>query len=75
MINEESKVPKVSPEMTVLDILHRYPETEAVFRRYDERAGVCICCQALFKTLEELAEKYQLNLDQILKDLNETISL
>ncbi len=64
----------ISPEMTVLEVIDRYRETEAVFRNYDEQAGICICCQALFETIGEMAEKYRLNLDQILKDLEDAIS-
>jgi len=30
---------------------------------------VCICGQALFKTLREVAEKYGLDLERLLKDL------
>ena len=64
----------ITPEMTVLEVIDRYRETEAVFRNYDEQAGICICCQALFETIGEMAEKYRLNLDQILKDLEDAIS-
>jgi len=64
----------ITPEMTVLEVIDRYRETEPVFRKYDEQAGICICCQALFETIGEMAEKYRLNLDQILKDLEDAIS-
>ena len=55
--------------MTVLDIVHRYRKTEAVFRKYDEQAGACICCNALFETLEEVAEKYNLGMEGLLLEL------
>jgi hypothetical protein len=48
----------ITPEMTVLEILCQHRQTEQVFRRYDAAAGVCLCCQALFDSLEELAQKY-----------------
>jgi len=59
----------IDPEMTVLDVVSRYRETEAVFKRYDERAGECICCQSLFESLKDVAEKYDLELEQLLSDL------
>ena len=43
--------PAVSREMTILDILSLYPETETLFREYDEKANVCLCCKALFDFL------------------------
>jgi len=64
----------ITPEMTVLEVIDHYREAEAVFRNYDEQAGVCLCCEALFETLGEMAVKYRLNLDQILKDLEDAIS-
>jgi len=59
----------IGPEMTVLDVLSRYRHAEAVFRKYDERAGECICCNAIFEPLRNLAAKYDLNLDNLLEEL------
>ena len=55
--------------MTVLDVVSRCRETEAVFKRYDEQAGECICCQALFETVQDVAEKYHLDLERLMADL------
>jgi len=52
-----------------LDVVSRYRGSEAIFKKYDEQAGVCICFQAFFKTLREVAEKYGLGLERLLKDL------
>ncbi len=60
--------------MTILDIVDRYPQTEAVFRKYDRQAGVCLCCQALFNSLHETAEKYNLSLEILLDNLKAAIS-
>jgi hypothetical protein len=57
--------------MTVLDVVSRYKGSEAIFRKYDEQAGACICCQALFETLRDVADKYGLNLERLLRDLEE----
>jgi len=59
--------------MTVLDVISRYRETEAVFKRYDERAGGCICCQALFDSVQRVAEKYRLDLSELLADLESVL--
>jgi len=59
----------ICPEMTVLDVVSRYRQTEAVFKKYDKQAGECICCKALFETLRNIAARYGLNLDKLLLDL------
>jgi len=59
----------ILPKMTVLDVVSRYKGSEAIFNKYNEQAGVCICCQALFKTLREVAEKYGINLQELLAEL------
>jgi len=64
---------RIHSGMTVLDVVSRYRETEAVFRRYDARAGECICCQALFDSVKDVSEKYHLNLTELLADLESAI--
>jgi hypothetical protein len=59
----------IHPEMTVLDVVSRYRQTEKVFKRYDAQAGECICCQALFESLRDVAKKYDLDLIKLLADL------
>ena len=59
----------IHPEMTVLDVVSRYRQTEAVFKRYDALVGECICCRALFEPLRDVAKKYNLDLKRLLKDL------
>jgi len=62
---------RITPEMTILEVLSQYRGTEPVFRRYDEAAGVCLCCQALFDSLEAVAQKYGLGLSALLADLEQ----
>jgi len=57
------------PEMTVLDVVFRWRETEAVFKRYDAQAGECICCRSLFESVQDVAQKYGLDLKSLLRDL------
>jgi len=61
----------ITPEMTILEVLFQFRQTEQVFRRYDAAAGVCLCCQALFDSLEEVARKYGLDLPSFLADLEQ----
>jgi hypothetical protein len=68
-MSRTEKTVEISAEMTILDIVGRYRNTEAVFRAWDERAGVCLCCQALFDPLDEVAARYGLDLEAMLTGL------
>jgi hypothetical protein len=61
--------PVIDPGMTILDVLSKYRQTESVFKQYDEKAGACLCCQALFDPLKDVADKYGLDLRQLIADL------
>ncbi len=65
----------ISLEMTVLDVISKHRETEAVFRQYDEEAGECICCQALFESIKNVAKKYDLDMEKFMADLNAAVLL
>ncbi|MFH1156914.1 MAG: hypothetical protein V1793_24225 [Pseudomonadota bacterium] len=65
------KMPLITPEMTVLDIVARWEKTQLVFKRYDTLAGECICCSSLFESLDHVANKYGFNLGILLEDLEE----
>ncbi len=60
---------KITPDMTVLDIVSTYRETEKVFKKYDEMAGECICCNSLFDPLAKVSDKYHIDLNDLLEDL------
>ncbi len=59
----------IHAEMTVLDVISKYRQTEAVFKKYDKQAGECICCEALFEPIKDIAVKYGLDLEGLLADL------
>ena len=65
--------PTIDPHMSILDVVSRYRQTEAVFKRYDEKAGVCLCCQALFDPLKDVADRYNLDLGKLIADLKAVI--
>jgi hypothetical protein len=64
----------VHADMTVLDVVSKYRRTEDVFKKYDEQAGECICCEALFDPLKDVAQKYRLDLENLLADLESAVS-
>jgi hypothetical protein len=63
----------ISADMTLLDIISQHRQTEAVFRQYDEKAGVCLCCEALFDPLRNVAEKYRLDLKELMSNIEAVI--
>ncbi|WP_419786028.1 hypothetical protein [Pseudodesulfovibrio sp.] len=61
--------PRITPDMTILDIVAKYRATEEVFRARDEQAGECILCNALFETVTDATTRYGLDLHALLADL------
>lgn len=64
----------VHPAMTVLDVVSAFKGTESVFKRYDALAGECICCNALFESLESVAGRYHLDLELLMADLESAVT-
>ncbi len=64
----------ITPDMQLLDIVHTWPDTEAVFHRFDEILGVCLLCYHLFDTLEGVCQTWQLDETELIKELNEAIA-
>jgi len=63
----------VSKHRTVLNIVSKHRKPEAVFKNFDKKAGVCICCHALFEPLNKVALRYGLNLEELLEDLEDAV--
>nr|WP_320051069.1 hypothetical protein [uncultured Desulfuromonas sp.] len=63
----------IRAEMTLLDIVSNHEETIEVFHQYDEEAGVCLCCTALFESVQTVATTYNLNIEALLRDLNKVL--
>ncbi|SEA08365.1 hypothetical protein SAMN05660420_01151 [Desulfuromusa kysingii] len=64
------QIESITTDMTLLDIISAHPATEAIFKSYDGQVGECICCQMLFESVQQVAEKYHLNLNELLAKLN-----
>lgn len=56
--------------MTMLEIIENYPETEEVFRAYDDIAGKCLLCNNLFDSIETIAMEYSINSEEMLNKIN-----
>ncbi len=68
-MKKNNKKSLIYPHMTVLDIVSTYRNTEKIFKQWDEIAGECICCNALFESLKDITQKYKLDLTQIMAEL------
>ena len=60
-------------EMVILDIVADYPDTEEIFRTYDEIAGECVMCHYLFDNLEVFALLINIDLDNLIMKLNDKV--
>ena len=61
--------PEITPETKMIDVISRYRQTESTFRRLNEQAGTCVCCQGLFLSLRETAERFGFNLETLMNEL------
>jgi hypothetical protein len=62
-------MPEISANMTLLEIAQLHPETEAIFRQYEQITGSCLLCNNLFDSLSSMAAQYSLKLDELLRHL------
>ena len=63
----------ITKEMTILEIVEKYPETEDVFRSYDDITGKCVLCSYLFDTIDKVSAAHNLKLDVLLDKINDAI--
>ncbi|MCL4302626.1 MAG: DUF1858 domain-containing protein [Anaerolineae bacterium] len=63
--------PSISADLTVAEILSRWPQTVPVFLRH--RLACVGCVMAPFETLTDITLIYQLNLDLFIKELQQAI--
>lgn len=61
----------IHPEISVAEVMERWPETASVFLKH---RTACIGCElASFDSLADAARNYQLSVDELLNDLEESI--
>jgi len=63
----QSQEQNITPEMSVQDIMNRWPKTIPVFIQY--RTNCVGCNMAAFETLEDAANIYHLCLEHFVRDL------
>jgi len=62
---------KINAQTLLLDILTWYPAAQQLLAEYDRQAGVCLCCEALFDSVAEVAARCNLPADQLLARLRQ----
>jgi hybrid cluster-associated redox disulfide protein len=60
----------ITKDMGIIDIVQKYPETARVLMSHG--MGCLGCALAKYETLEQGAMAHGMNMDTLLKDLNET---
>lgn len=66
--------PIITTEMTIIDIISQYRQTEVIFQRLEEETGACVCCQGLFLPLREAAKRFGFDLGTVLAVLNAAVA-
>ncbi len=64
-------MPKITKEMTFNEVLRAYPDTVKVLRKYGMNCFGCLGAEA--ESLEYGAVAHGVDLDSLLKDLNEVL--
>ncbi len=72
-INSEEEKKAISAETILLDVVANWPATQKVIKKYDEKAGVCLCCSCLFDTVGDITARFCLDRDAFLSDLQKSI--
>lgn len=60
--------------MTILEVLNKFPETIPVFREYDKKYSTCLCCTSMLETIEMAAVKNRVDLKNLLADLQQVVN-
>lgn len=56
-------------QLTLLDFIYKYRQSEDYFKKLGEEIGSCILCSELFTPLKEIIVKYNLDVNKLTKDL------
>ena len=67
-MSEEAK-PKITKDMPIMSIIEMNPNAIAVFQKHG--LGCIGCMAAHYETVEEGANAHGLDIDELIKDLNE----
>ncbi len=71
-MDEVKDVDGLNPELTVTEVLERWPETVSAFQRLKT---ACVgCTMAPFDTLRDVARIYQFELEEVMGAMREAIA-
>ncbi|MCK4352267.1 DUF1858 domain-containing protein [candidate division WOR-3 bacterium] len=62
---------KITKDLTIEEVLEKYPETVKVF--IDLKIPCLVCGEPLWGTVEETSKKYNVPLDTLLSNLNKAL--
>jgi len=71
--DSKKNIVHMHPEMTILEIVQKYRQTEEVFIKYGEQTGQCNMCTDLFESIATISEKFGLNLEKLLEELEAAV--
>ncbi len=60
--------------MTLLEIVEKLPEAEALIHEYDAILGICLLCNHLFDSIEDIEQKYLYDLAPLTLELNNLLT-
>lgn len=64
----------IKPETILLDVIYEHPQTEKLFRKYEELTGICIMCEHLFAALDEVSLILNCNTDELITEIKDVIN-
>ncbi|MDX1688461.1 MAG: hypothetical protein R3248_10800 [Candidatus Promineifilaceae bacterium] len=71
-MDEVKSIDGLNPELTVTEVLERWPETVSAFQRLKT---ACVgCTMAPFDTLRDVASIYQFELEEVMGAMREAIA-
>jgi hybrid cluster-associated redox disulfide protein len=62
---------KITEDMTIREVIEKYPETAVVFGRYN--VGCIGCIAASFEKVQDIAGLHGIDVKALVKDLNDAI--
>ncbi len=62
---------KITEDMTIREVIDKYPEVAMVFMRYN--IGCIGCIAASFEKVKDIATVHQIDLKKLIKDLNAAV--
>ena len=62
---------KITEDMTIREVIDKYPETATVFMKYN--IGCIGCIAASFEKVKDISGVHGIDVKELVKDLNEAI--